>query len=217
MSLPRALSNLLTAPDPAARDAAWAEFQGEFSRLMIRTARRACPDADEAMDCHTYALDRLREDDFRRLRAFAADGRGKFTTWLVVVVRRLCVDHRRARYGRPQATAETNGRSVAHQARRRLVELVAQESDPDRLDDGRTPNPEEMVVMAERHALLADALARLDPADQLLLTLRFQDDIPAEKIASMVGAPSRFHVHRRLKRLLADLRTNLERKGVTEP
>ena len=44
------------------------------------------------MDHYAFMLDRLQEDGFHRLRAFAGDGRGQFTTWLVVVARRLCVE-----------------------------------------------------------------------------------------------------------------------------
>lgn len=52
------------------------------------------------MDRYAHVLDKLQVDDFRRLRTFVADGRGKFTTWLTVVVRRICLDHHRQRYGR---------------------------------------------------------------------------------------------------------------------
>ena len=32
------------------------------------------------MDRYAFSIERLREQNFRRLRTFAADGRGKFTT-----------------------------------------------------------------------------------------------------------------------------------------
>jgi DNA-directed RNA polymerase specialized sigma24 family protein len=59
------------------------------------------------MDGYAYVLEALRSDDYRRLRAYAADGRSKFSTWLVVVARRLCLDlHLR----RPRPSEVLSGR-----------------------------------------------------------------------------------------------------------
>jgi len=47
------------------------------------------------MDRYAFVLDRLRARNFRRLRRFQPRGSARFTTWLVLVSRRLCLDHRR--------------------------------------------------------------------------------------------------------------------------
>lgn len=52
---------------------------------------------DAAMDRYAYMLAQLRCSDFTPLQCHAADGRSAFTTWLVVVARRLCLDHRDGR------------------------------------------------------------------------------------------------------------------------
>jgi len=44
---------------------------------------------DGAMDAYAYVLERLRERDCARLRTYADGGPARFTTWLVVVARRL--------------------------------------------------------------------------------------------------------------------------------
>jgi hypothetical protein len=75
------------------------------------------------MDRYAWVLDALRQDRHRRLRAFAAEGRGSFTTWLVAVVRRLCVDEHRHRYGRPAGWRARRGGGRAW-SRRELVDLV---------------------------------------------------------------------------------------------
>ena len=168
------------------------------------------------MDHYTFILEQLRDDRFRRLRAFAGEGSGKFTTWLVVVARRLCVDHHRRQYGRTQTShepASAQGAELA--ARRRLVDLVADEFDSERVEDRSTPGPDARVLGAERRQVLEEAVADLDLSDQLLLTLRFEDGIRIEKIASMIGAPNRFHTYRRLNAVLAKLRARLEAKGIT--
>ncbi len=214
--VPRQLSELLNAPHAVARNGAWDSFMGEYSKLLLRTAQRASSSHDDAMDHYAFLLEQLQEDDFRRLRGFAAGGRGKFTTWLVVVARRLCVDRHRHQYGRPQAVQDS-GRAdaVAQTTRRNLLDLIADELDTARLQDERSPRPDAEVLTAERRQALTAAVAELDLGDQLLLTLRFEDDISVEKIAPMVGLQSRFQAHRRLQSVLDDLRRKLEKRGIT--
>src|SRR5204862_509166 len=82
-------------------------------------ARSLTTDHDAAMDGYAHVLERLREHDCRRLRGYAPDGRTKFTTWLVVVARRLCLDFHRHRYGRSDDPAPDA--AAARAARRRLA------------------------------------------------------------------------------------------------
>lgn len=215
---PVQVSRLLHAAGDAARDDAWADFLRHYSRLLLKVARRATSTHDEAMDRYAFILDQLRQEDFRRLRAFAADGRGRFTTWLVVVARRLCVDHHRRVHGRPQTEHDSASTARIEQAaRRNLAGLLAGEIDLEQLPDNRAPAPDAAVIAAERHDALADALGSLDPADQLLLTLRFEDGLPLGRIGPLVGLESRFQVHRRLKQVLAQLRESLRVRGITHP
>src|SRR5688572_14416739 len=100
-ALPPELERLLdSAAHRGDPDEAWAALVAKYSRLLMTVARDVAPGHDAAMDAYAFVLERLREDDCRRLRGFVADGRSSFTTWLVVVTRRLCVDHYRQRYGR---------------------------------------------------------------------------------------------------------------------
>ena len=215
--VPQHLLVLLAASHAAARNGAWDAFMGEYGKLLLRTAQRASSSHDDAMDHYAFILEQLREDDFRRLRGFAAGGRGKFTTWLVVVARRICVDHHRHKYGRPQAVHEHgDGDAVARTTRRNLLDLIGKEIDVDALEDEGSVHPDAEMLSAERRRILQDSLATLDIADRLLLTLRFEDDISVEKIAPMVGLRSRFQVHRRLRSVLEDLRRKLEERGIIE-
>ena len=125
------LSRLFEASDARARDSAWADFVAAHSRLLLHVARSLTTDHDAAMDGYAHVLERLREHDCRRLRGYVPDGRTKFTTWLVVVARRLCLDFHRHRYGRSDDPAPDA--AAARAARRRLVNLVAGETEPEQL------------------------------------------------------------------------------------
>ncbi|HSR14564.1 MAG TPA: hypothetical protein VLL51_02350, partial [Gemmatimonadales bacterium] len=120
--LPRELTDLLQARDGPARDVAWEHFVAVHTRLLLYVARSIVHDHDATMDAYAVLLERLREDDARRLRGFAAEGRGKFTTWLVVVARRICVDWLRHRGGRPRpGPSDGAGRDGGQVLRRRLL------------------------------------------------------------------------------------------------
>lgn len=208
---PPELARLLTASDPPTRDAAWAAFVTTHSRLLLHTARSLNHDHDAAMDGYAYVLEALRSDDYRRLRAYAADGRGKFSTWLVVVARRLCLDFHRKRYGRAREVGPESREQRA--ARRRLVDLVADEIDPaDVSRSGSDPALE--LHQRDRTAALAETLGALPARDRLLLALRFEEDLSAREIAQLMGFATPFHVYRRLNALLRELRQVLQRRGV---
>jgi len=215
--VPPRLAALFVASDDVSRGHAWEAFLQEYSALLLATARRTATSHDGAMDRYAFILDRLRDDDFRRLRAFAGDGRGQFTTWLVVVARRLCVDHHRHAHGRLQGTrAPEPAETLEHVARRNLIDLVAGEIDWETVEDGKRPHPDAELLWKERRTALRHVVGQLAVADQLLLTLRFEDDMPIAEIGPIVGLPSRWQVHRRLKTVLARLRDALEARGITE-
>src|SRR6185503_9156012 len=97
--LPEDLSVLLGA-DAQSADDAWRIFLSKYSPLILHAARSASTGYDDGMDAYAYVIERLRENDFRRLRSYTVDPRSRFSTWLVLVARRLCVDRKRQQYGR---------------------------------------------------------------------------------------------------------------------
>jgi RNA polymerase sigma factor (sigma-70 family) len=212
--LPPALARLLNTTEPVDFEEAWAEFVAAHSRILLHTCRLVARDRDAAMDGYAYVLEALREDCCRRLRAYTPDARSQFTTWLVVVTRRLLLDHHRRRYGRWRG--EDHARPAEQAARRRLEDLIASEVDPARLTTSATNSPELAVRQRELADVLRRALEELDSGDRLLLTLRFEDDRPVRQIAAMLGLPTVFHVYRRLGAVLERLKRALARRGVHE-
>lgn len=213
---PPEMLGLLNATDQAAREAAWRSFVNTYSRLLMHTARAVARDHDRAMDGYAHILEQLHSDDFRRLRGYSADGRSKFTTWLVVVARRLCLDHHRQQYGRARQDATGIDGQEARAARRRLVDLLAEAVDPVDLSAPDTADPQAELQARQLAEALADVLRRLEPADRLLVKLRFEDDLAAREIAQVMGLPTPFHVYRRLNAVLDTLRGLLRRRGVDD-
>jgi RNA polymerase sigma factor (sigma-70 family) len=208
--LPPELERLLHADDGQALDRAWSGFVEEYGRLILHVARAQGGQHDDIMDRYTYVLEQLRRDDFRRLRGYVSDGRGKFTTWLVVVIRRLCMDELRSRYGR-----ERGGTSDTQRQRRDLADLVGAEVDVDLLP-GAGARPDEILQATELADRLNAAVAELEPADRLILRLRFQDEAPVSEIARALSFPSVFHVYRSLNRIYEQLRATLGETGIRD-
>src|SRR5690349_24367159 len=88
-TLPEELTRLLAAPPGPAADAAWASFLGAYSGHLLRVARAFWPGYDGALDGYAYMLEELRRNNCQRLRKYAADGRGRFSTWLRSEERRV--------------------------------------------------------------------------------------------------------------------------------
>jgi len=94
----------------------------------------------------------------------------------------------------------------------RVVNIPAQ-----LIADAEGRGPEAELRLGQLRRALAVALERLEPADRLLLAMRFEDQRPAADIARALGFPTQFHVYRRLNKLLDELRAALEARGVDGP
>jgi RNA polymerase sigma factor (sigma-70 family) len=214
---PSELAQLLAADD-AARDAAWDAFVASYSRLMLHIARTIMMTRDDAMDAYAHVLERLRCDDCRVLRGYEADGRSKFTTWLAVVTRRMCVDFYRRVYGRPRGDADGSPSrarqlEVDRTARRGLARLASVSADLTLLVDDRQGGPDHHMRTDELRRALDAAISELGADDRLLIKLRFEDDLAAPAIASVLSLPSVFHVYRRINAACERLRKSLVARG----
>src|SRR6478609_92717 len=79
---------------------AWSHFLSEHSGLIYHVIRHFESDPDEAADVFQFVCERLIENRARRLRKFKGEGAATFATWLRAVVRNLCIDWHRQRFGR---------------------------------------------------------------------------------------------------------------------
>jgi RNA polymerase sigma factor (sigma-70 family) len=111
--LPRgAMDEPWIAPlDAGQPEAAWDAFIGRYRRLIFAGIRHYAQDYDDVMEVFARVCEALREDDFRRLRTYAAQPvhQARFSTWLVTVVRHLTVDWFRQRDGRRRLPAVAEG------------------------------------------------------------------------------------------------------------
>jgi RNA polymerase sigma factor (sigma-70 family) len=210
---PIELDRLLQAADAPDREAAWEDLILRHTRLILAAARSLGGDNDAVMERYAYVLGKLRENEFRRLRSFNPNAGATFTTWLTVTSRRLCLDLQRAHYGRNRPRHASDRNTVMRAARKALHDVNVAGVDTDSLA-GPGENAETELVHGHRNDCLKAELSRLTPRERLLLTLRFEDNLSASKIATVLGLPSQFHVYRKLNGVLAALRERLESKGI---
>jgi len=212
-SLPPELADLLSASDEETTTLAWDRFLVEYGDLILRTSRSVNRDHDAAMDAYAHALERFRADDFARLRRFSGGDGDNLSRWLVVVSRRMCMDLHRQRYGRLREHTPERERL----ARKRLVDELWEKRKPPELADPRAEDPEMELRRREITTALGEALDELEPQDQLLLALRFDNQLSARRISEILDFPTPFHVYRRLNGLFATIREQLESHGITDP
>jgi RNA polymerase sigma factor (sigma-70 family) len=81
---------------------AWQWFLTSYAPSIYGTISLFSRDSDDQGDCFLFVCEKLADKGFRRLLAFKPDGRARFSTWLRAVVRNLCLDWLRSRYGRKQ-------------------------------------------------------------------------------------------------------------------
>jgi RNA polymerase sigma factor (sigma-70 family) len=211
---PPELSRLLSAREGVEQHEAWSQFLAMYSRVLLHTCRTVVRDRDAAMDGYAHVLEKLGEDCYRRLRAYTPHLTTRFTTWLVVVTRRLVLDYHRHRYGRPRS--ENGTRREERAVRRRLEDLVATELDAEQIATPSSNSPDFRLRRQELARALDDALDELAPSDRLLLALRFEDERPVSEIAATMKLPTVFHVYRRVGAALSELKRALARRGVVE-
>jgi len=85
------------------REQAWSEFLESYSPLILQVVHHFETGEDRAAECFLFVCEQLSTNGCQRLRRFEPAGPAKFSTWLRVVARNLCLDWRRKEIGRPRA------------------------------------------------------------------------------------------------------------------
>lgn len=148
---------------------AWSRLVEKYSRFVYTVALRMTRGVDGREELtariYTRTFERLRADRHRLLRNFR--GRSRFTTYLYRIV-------------------QTERKSFFQEHRRQpLAAAVPLE------DDGDPPDPRgpETPVLnpGALDAAVGAALARLEPAQRLLLVSRFRDGLKLRELATLFG------------------------------
>lgn len=215
--LPPELQFLGNATDPAAREDGWSRFVAQYTRLLMKASAEFGGGYDDRMNRYRFVLESLRQDDYRRLRAYRSMAGGSVAAWLVVVARRLCLDHERREAGRPRSREATEARQSEWRLRRALARGGAAEFDPgDRLPAG-DPSPDERLRGEELRRALDAALRRLEPRVRLALRLRYEDELSVAEIGALLGLGNVFQVYRILRSALDTVRDHLRQAGFDGP
>lgn len=216
-ALPPELAALINGSKQQGPEKSWGKFLEVHHRLFLRVAHTVGADYDAAMDHYAHVLEQLRADDFKRLRAYVPDGQTKFTTWLVVVAQRLCLDYHRRLYGRFRRE-DPDGGTVegSRSTRRRLVDLLFHEINTLTMAADASATPDRDLQRKQLLAALQAALDVLGVEDRLILKLRYVDDVPVREVATLLEMPTVFHLYRRIDKILKRLRGMLHDRGIDD-
>jgi RNA polymerase sigma factor (sigma-70 family) len=81
---------------------AWDGFLDEYAPVILQVVHHFVRDQDQVHDCFVFACEKLKQDNLKKIRRFEENGSASFPTWLRAVVRNLCLDWYRQRFGRPR-------------------------------------------------------------------------------------------------------------------
>lgn len=178
---------------------AWQKFILQYSNFIYRAIIPYTDDYDEKMAVYLHVLEKLRQDRFARLRAFAY--KAKLSTWLTVVARRLAIDYLRGQHGRDFA--------------RKRIRVVSIDGEPDYtkiLADLRTPEAE-MAAGESReqrriliHGLLR-ALEKLEDRERLAVQMVYFQGMRINVVGRLLRLPAAYKF---LSAALKKMRTEME-------
>lgn len=246
---------------------AWGVFLDEYSSMIFQAVLRIEHDSSMVPDCFQFVCEKLSANSLRRLRKFRSGGSAKFSTWLRAVVRNLCLDWRRARFGRhrtfksiallsafdqhvfrqlyelrvpfdealeclriifPEITSKELAESgvriekeLTANQRLQLDARAARRGDRNASGDEENAfasakisdpaaNPETQAILKERSKQLRQALSHLPDPEQLLILLRFEQELTLEQVAQALGLGNAQRAERQIKLVLAKLRQELK-------
>ncbi len=96
--------------------AAWSDFLGRYSAIIMHIAGRYEYDRDRRQDCYLFVCEKLSDNGFRRLLRYQPEGSASFRSWLSVVVANLCIDWKRHVQGRMRPFKSIRAMSPLDQA-----------------------------------------------------------------------------------------------------
>lgn len=216
LELPPELAFLESDVNAEAREQGWSRFVDKYTRLLLRTAGEFGSDYDGRLDRYRHILDCLREDEFRRLRAFRPVSGSSVAAWLAVVARRICLDHERAKQGRIRGENPTEEIRAQRRLRRLLTTPGGGDFDPSDRLAASALSPEEELREAELKRAVDNALRKLTPRQQLAIRLRFEDGLSVSDVGEVLGMRNVFQVYRLLRSAFNQARRHLEESGVRD-
>jgi RNA polymerase sigma-70 factor, ECF subfamily len=176
--------------DPDALATLMARYQNRVYRYLLRLVRQPADAEDLFQQTWLRVAEKIRSFDTSR----------NFDAWLFTVARNLAFDH--LRRVRPSSLDEPLNDDSPDDT---MVSRLA----------SADPGPFEQLLVVERARHLAEALEDLPVSYREVLSLRFEEEMKLEEIATVLSAPLST-VKSRLRRSLDQLRETLEKGSARE-
>jgi len=79
----------------------WHNFINKYNDLVLVVISKMMHDHDEKMELYAYALEKLKENNFKKIKVYFEKTRPyEFNTWLVIIIKNCCSDWLRREKGR---------------------------------------------------------------------------------------------------------------------
>jgi RNA polymerase sigma factor (sigma-70 family) len=169
-------------------------------------------DTEEGHACYVYVLDKLNEDNQRRIRQF--QGKSSFKTYIVSITTRLAIDFFRSRYGRTNPCQDTSNYTP------NFVAKIGLDDIPELQDNGLLPD--QMVSLMESISkkkqvlqIVQTTFQHLSDEERLVLKLRFNNDQKISQIAKVLALNQR-NLYNYIERILNRFKKAIKNEGLTD-
>ena len=179
---------------------AWETFVREYSKLVyysvhqIFKIRGMVPDSDEVDDLYGSVYLMFFENDFARLRSFKGKNDCSLASWIRLLASRKTLDYLREKGRRSRIIDHHSEINYGHPSGQ---------------------NIETEALEHEQAAIFREALLELGAEDLTFLNLFYEQELPPESIARMLGVTVST-VYSKKNRLKGKLKRIIEKKQGTE-
>lgn len=267
------LQKLLASP--SAKN--WKKFLTEYGKVIFYPIRQFTDDEDERMELYVYVCESLARNNFARLKRYQQRSgaiQAKFTTWLISIVKNLCIDWYRKREGRfrlykavdnlsaldkeifeliflrgfsieeafeiitqdkiERSDAEKFSESLqriqqclSRSNRQKLLNMLIRRRDRGKFsllasgfdDQAQISStdflqPDQKLQQEMISQVLKEIINEMSSEDRFLLKLWFESELPARRIAEILGWRKTHKVYSRINTILRQLRARLQEKNI---
>jgi RNA polymerase sigma factor (sigma-70 family) len=178
---------------------AWERFLERYGGLIASVAATYRTHRSEQRDLFHYVVSQLWRENAKRLAAWRQEA--KFSSFLAVIVSRLCSDFLKGRYHREGERYVT------------IEKTLYVKAGP--VQPGHVSQPREFSIRREQERIIHRVMAELSEADRFLITLFYWQEMRYPEIASLLGI-SVSKVGKRLCKVRKRLRNKLKASGIMD-
>jgi RNA polymerase sigma factor (sigma-70 family) len=177
----------------------WQTFVIKYSNYIYKAIVKYIDDYDEKMNVYLEVLEKLKKNQFEKLKNFRF--RSRLSTWLTVVTRNITIDYLRSTYGRDFRLKQIT--TLSYDTHQHIMNKLSDQKNP----ETEMIQKKSELSRAEFLGQLEKIIRDLDPKESLLIKLVYFKGIKIKDAGDMLNIPS---VYKSLSRIIKKIRNRVQ-------